>query len=86
MSPARLAPPLRATRREARLRSEYAALYPGIRPDEWESAAILADRVLADRLRRGMAPALCDRALLGTHFEFRGGRGGEGARPRREDR
>ena len=33
--------------REARLRSEFAALYPGLRAGEWAPAAVVADRVLA---------------------------------------
>ena len=76
--------------REARLRPEHAHKYPGVRPERWESAAILADRVLAGWLLRGNDIAIRGRLLLDAHFEFRGGseRGGEreGARPRREDR
>ena len=76
--------------REARLRAEHAHRYPGIRPERWEPAATLADRVLAGWLLGGNLIALRDRGLLDAHFEFRGGseRGSEreGARPRREDR
>jgi hypothetical protein len=74
--------------REARLRLEYAELYPGLRPGEWEAAAVLADRLLADSLLRGAGTALRGRVLQEAHFEFRGGasRGGErdGMRLRRE--
>jgi hypothetical protein len=74
--------------REARLRPEYVELYPGIRSGEWEPAAILADRLLADRLLRGSDAAIRGRVLLDAHFEFRGGAslGGErdGMRLRRE--
>jgi hypothetical protein len=60
--------------REARLRPEFAHLYPPLEPGRWESAALLADRVVAWLLRqpdRGyMAP---DRVLRSEHFEFRGG-------------
>jgi hypothetical protein len=65
--------------REARLRVEYGELYPGLRAGEWEAAAVLADRVLADRLLRGSETALEGRVLLEAHFDFRGGasRGGE---------
>jgi hypothetical protein len=74
--------------REARLRTEYGELYPGIHPGEWEPAAILADRLLADCLLRGSDDAIRGRVLLDPHFEFRGGAslGGErdGMRLRRE--
>jgi hypothetical protein len=76
--------------REARLRPEHAHEYPEIRPERWEPAAMVADRVLAGWLLRGNLLAIRGRALLEEHFEFRGGteRGGEreGARPRREGR
>ena len=79
-----------ASPREARLRPEHAYQYPGIRSERWESAATIADRVLAGWLLRGNDIAIRGRVLLEAHFEFRGGseRGGvrEGARPRREDR
>ena len=74
--------------REARLRAGSAELYPGIRPEEWRTAAVMADQVLAGLLLRGVDAALRGRVLLETHFEFRGGSttGGEreGVRPRRE--
>ena len=81
------APSPRRLSREARLRPECASLYPALAPDQWDSAAMLADRVLADRLIHGNHAALQGRALLDSHFEFRGGanRGGErgGMRVRR---
>jgi hypothetical protein len=65
--------------REARLRPEFAALYPYLTPGEWESAAVLADRVVAHVLGRPDAPFIRgDRALDPAHFEFRGTQ----ARPR----
>ncbi|HJR16542.1 MAG TPA: hypothetical protein VJ808_06790 [Gemmatimonadales bacterium] len=74
--------------REARLRPEYAFIYPTLKPGVWESAATLADRLLADCLLRGRDSALRGRLLLDAHFEFRGGcsRGGErmGVRSGRE--
>lgn len=73
-------------RREARLRPEHARFYPGISPGIWESAAVLADRVLAGDLLRGVAPGWRDRVLPEEHFEFRGGTIGTEDRPRREDR
>jgi hypothetical protein len=65
--------------REARLRPEFAELYPGLRAGEWVSAAVVADRVLADALLRGTEMAIRGRVLLAAHFEFRGGgsQGGE---------
>jgi len=73
-------------RREARLRPEYAVLYPGIQAGQWESAAVLGDRVLAAGLLRGSPMSWRDRVLSAEHFEFRGGSEQEGERPRREDR
>jgi hypothetical protein len=78
------------TPREARLRPEHGREYPEIPPGRWESAATVADRVLAGWLLRGNLLAIRGRVLLEEHFEFRGGteRGGErgGARPRPEGR
>lgn len=69
-------------RREARLKSEYAHLYPGLQPETWESAGALADKVLACRL---LLPSggfvLSDRVLATGHFEFRGGSPPRGAAP-----
>jgi hypothetical protein len=77
-------------RREARLRPEHAHRYPGLRAEQWESAATLADRVLAGALLRGRDTSLWVRVLRDEHFEFRGGGVAlateAGARPRREDR
>jgi hypothetical protein len=61
-------------RREARLKVEYAHLYPGVEPGVWESAGVLADRVLSARLLRpSNGFILSDRVLAEEHFEFRGG-------------
>jgi len=73
-------------RREGRLRPEHARFYPGIAPGVWESAAVLADRVMAGGLLRGAAMGWRDRILHDAHFEFRGGEAGPRARPMREDR
>jgi hypothetical protein len=73
-------------RREARLRPEHARVYPGIVPGVWESAAVLADRVLAGGLLRGVAMGWRDRILHDAHFEFRGGDAERRERPMREDR
>ena len=59
--------------REARLRSEFADLYPYLKPNVWESAAVLADRVVAHLLGRPDGHFITgDRALDPVHFEFRG--------------
>jgi hypothetical protein len=74
--------------REARLRAECRGLYPELTAGQWEAAAVLADRLLAESLLRGSHSALRGRVLRDDHFDFRGGaaRGGEreGMRPRRE--
>jgi hypothetical protein len=59
--------------REARLRSEFADLYPGLTPGRWEPASRIAEAVLANVLlhRMGEAP-MPDRLLDEAHFEFRG--------------
>jgi hypothetical protein len=52
-------------RREARLRPEHAGFYPGIPAGTWESAAMLADRVLASGLLefRGGVPESLERPM-----------------------
>ena len=60
--------------REARLRPEFAALYPGLEPGIWEDAAMLAEQVLSEhQLRPSPGYMLSDRVLAHEHFEFRGG-------------
>ena len=70
--------------REARLRPDYAALYPTITPGVWQPAARVAERLLLYLLRH---PALLDRLperlLNEHHFEFRGGSTAEGLSARR---
>ena len=68
--------------REARLRPELAHLYPGLTPGQWESAARIAEAVLANLMLQEMAEAAAsERVLPEEHFEFRGGvparRGGQ---------
>jgi hypothetical protein len=60
-------------RREARLRPEFAELYPGITGGQWESATALMDRMIAWLLlhHRAVGPAT-GRILPAQHFEFRG--------------
>jgi hypothetical protein len=60
--------------REARLRPEFAHIYPELVPGQWEPAARIARVILARYLVQQMADAASpDRALDETHFEFRGG-------------
>jgi hypothetical protein len=88
MDPEERSEPQERRIREARLRPEFAHLYPPLEPGRWEPAALMADRVVAWLLRqpdRGyMAP---DRVLRSEHFEFRGGsetsRSGTGSYTRR---
>ena len=60
--------------REARLRPEFAHLYPGLTPGRWEPASRIAEAVLANVLLQQMGEApLPERLLDEAHFEFRGG-------------
>ncbi len=59
--------------REARLRPEFADLYPTLTPGQWEPAARVAEVVLARMLLLQISEApLHDRILDEAHFEFRG--------------
>ena len=59
--------------REARLKAEYADLYPTLTPGQWEPAARVAEAVLARLLLLEISEApLQDRVLREEHFEFRG--------------
>jgi len=61
-------------RREARLRPQYAYLYPMLEPGVWEPAVVTAERVAALRLQQlADTYVLHDRVLADAHFEFRGG-------------
>lgn len=67
--------------REARLRPEYAGLYPGVEPDVWYTAATLAGHLLARFLAQERAKrSLPERILDDQHFEFRGAGGLKGGR------
>lgn len=60
--------------RQARLRPEFADLYPELTPGKWEPASRIVEVVLARYLLQKMADApVADRALNESHFEFRGG-------------
>lgn len=62
---------LQSHRREARLRSEYARVYPCLTPGLWELAAVVTEKVTAWRLQRHRALLDRDRVLDPQHFEFR---------------
>jgi len=59
-------------RSEARLRPEFGALYPYLMAGVWESAAVLADRVVAWTLGRPEGRFVSGDCALPRHFEFRG--------------
>jgi hypothetical protein len=59
--------------REARLRPEFAHLYPGLTPGRWEPASRIAEAVLANMLLHQMGEAPQQARLDEAHFEFRGG-------------
>ena len=67
-------------RRQARLRQEFAGLYPGVPANEWRPIGELLDCVAAARLRGGRRSGelLLDRPLDDRHFEFRGRWGAPG--------
>jgi hypothetical protein len=66
---------MQAERRQARLKPEYAALYPGVPANEWRTVGELVDSVVAARLRAGRRSGelLKGHMLDDRHFEFRGG-------------
>ena len=76
-------------RRHARLRREFAELYPAVPPGIWIEASELGASLLHWIASGGASPPLGGRLLPEEHFEFRGGelpRGSIGApRTRRED-
>lgn len=60
--------------REARVRPEYAYLYPMLEAGRWVPAAAIAEKVAATRLLQlAETYVLHDRVLNDAHFEFRGG-------------
>jgi hypothetical protein len=72
--------------REARLRPEFATHYPYLTPGVWESAAVLADRVVASILGGSEGRLISrERALDPEHFEFRSREARPPARPRRRE-
>ena len=59
--------------REVRLKSEFAHLYPGLKPRIWYNAAWLSARQFARVPCDGRAASIAN-MLNESHFEFRGGR------------
>jgi hypothetical protein len=59
--------------REARLRPEYAELYPGVEPGVWLPATTVGQQLLLWHLATAAVPQ-GERLLTDGHFEFRGGR------------
>jgi hypothetical protein len=60
--------------REARVRAEFAHMYPMLDPGTWTSAALVAEKVAAIRLLQlADTYVFHDRVLTDAHFEFRGG-------------
>jgi hypothetical protein len=59
--------------REARLKREFASLYPGLKPGIWYKAAWLSARQFARTPCDGRADSMAS-VVNESHFEFRGGR------------
>ena len=59
--------------REARLRPEYAAFYPGVQPDVWLPATTIGQQLLLWHLTAPATPQ-GERLMADGHFEFRGGK------------
>jgi hypothetical protein len=58
--------------REAKLRPEYASLYPAIEPGVWMRASDVGRQLLLWHLTAERVPD-ADRVMSEEHFEFRGG-------------
>ena len=71
--------------REARLKPEYAHLYPPLEGGRWESAGILADRMVSWLLRQHRGYMSPNRVLRTEHFDFRHGAASHSGVSRRED-
>jgi hypothetical protein len=60
------------TRREARLKPEFAHLYPPLKAGQWASAVAMANKLVAwlvGKKKHGYGPS--ERLLRPEHFEFR---------------
>ena len=58
--------------REAKLRPEYAELYPAIKPGVWMRASDIGRQLLLWHLTAASVPD-AERVMSEEHFEFRGG-------------
>ena len=58
--------------REAKLRPEYAELYPAIEPGVWMRASDIGRQLLLWHLTAASVPD-AERVMSDEHFEFRGG-------------
>jgi len=58
--------------REARLRPQFAELYPGVDTETWYAAATLAEHLLGRIVRGEGKEPMAPRVLDPEHFEFRG--------------
>jgi hypothetical protein len=63
---------MQGTVREARLRPEYASLYPGLEPGVWLPATTVGQKLLLWHLATAATPQ-GERLMAEEHFEFRGG-------------
>jgi len=66
--------------RRARLRPEFASLYPGVAPAIWVSARAAAQTVHRARASHTRPGESGERLLPDAHFDFRGGRRQAGER------
>jgi hypothetical protein len=62
-----------STARQARLKPEFAELYPPLTAGIWEPAAEMGARVLLWQLQQRGTEALGTRLMDERHFDFRGG-------------
>jgi hypothetical protein len=63
---------VQSTIREARLKPEYASVYPGVPPGVWMPASVIGQQLLLWHLTAPAAPQ-GERLISEEHFEFRGG-------------
>ncbi len=59
--------------REARLKSEYVGLYPGLNAEVWLPASEVAEHIIAVVRHEGGRLGAHGRLMAEEHFEFRGG-------------
>lgn len=64
--------------REARLRPQYASLYPALEADTWQPASSIGRQLLLWHLTASIPPQ-GERLMSEEHFEFRGGNPRNGA-------